>query len=94
MTVTEDHSASIGGYALTFLALLALTALTTTMAFVDLGELNVVVALVIAAAKALLVALFFMHLRRDIALTRVFALVGLIWLTLLIGLTLLDFATR
>ena len=44
-------------------ALLALTAVTVASAQVDLGRLNVAVALAIAASKAALVALFFMHLK-------------------------------
>ena len=38
-----------------------MTALTTGMAYVDLGQWNTVVALVIACCKATLVILFFMH---------------------------------
>ncbi len=44
-------------------ALLALTAVTVTSSRIDLGEWNVVVALAVACTKALLVALFFMHLK-------------------------------
>ena len=47
-------------YFLIFAALLALTALTTGVAFVDLGKWNTVVALAIAVCKATLVVLFFM----------------------------------
>jgi cytochrome c oxidase subunit 4 len=80
-------------YAGAFAALLALTALTTAMAFVDLGPFNAVVAITIAAGKALVVAFVFMHVRRE-SLVPVFALVGLVWLGILLGLTLADFATR
>ena len=44
-------------------ALAVLTAVTVASAQVDLGRLNIVVALAIASAKATLVALYFMHLR-------------------------------
>ena len=50
-------------YLLHFRRALALTALTTGMAYVDLGKWNTIVALVIACCKATLVVLFFMHLR-------------------------------
>jgi cytochrome c oxidase subunit 4 len=46
-------------------ALVALTAATVITSRIDLGALNVVLALAIAAGKAAVVALFFMHLRYE-----------------------------
>jgi len=46
-------------------ALMALTALTVTAAHADLGVFNVVIALGIAAVKASIVALIFMHLKYE-----------------------------
>jgi cytochrome c oxidase subunit IV len=46
-----------------FAALLGLTLLTVGIAFLNLGPLNTIIALTIAVAKALIVLLFFMHLR-------------------------------
>ena len=46
-------------------ALFVLTWVTVAVARVNLGEANIFVALAIAAFKASLVALFFMHLRWD-----------------------------
>ncbi len=59
------HVMSRGALLATASALLALTAITVTVAHIDLGQLNVVLALGIASAKATLVALFFMHLRYE-----------------------------
>jgi cytochrome c oxidase subunit 4 len=56
---------SRGALLATASALLALTAITVTVAHIDLGQANVVLALGIASAKATLVALFFMHLRYE-----------------------------
>ena|ERR1700730_15311425 len=81
-------------HALVFATLLGLTALTTGVAFVDLGRWNTVVALAIAVCKASLVALFFMHLRWSSSLLRLVMLLGLIWLAILITLTLSDIRTR
>jgi cytochrome c oxidase subunit 4 len=81
-------------YILVFVALLALTAATVGLAFVDLGAWHSPVGLTIAAVKALLIALFFMHLLRSKSLTWVFALSGLFWLGILMVLTLTDYATR
>jgi cytochrome c oxidase subunit IV len=81
-------------YTWIFLALLALTGITTAAAYVDLGPFSIVVALAIAVLKALLVALFFMHLRHSPTLTRVMVGGGLLWLAILIVLTMSDILTR
>jgi len=89
-----EHVVPVRVYVGIFLALLALTATTTTVAFVDLGPWNTVVALGIAVVKASLVVLFFMHLKYSPLLDRTVLLGGLFWLAILISLTLADFATR
>jgi len=81
-------------YFLIFGSLLALTGLTTSMAYVDLGEWNTIVALIIACCKATLVVLFFMHLRWSTRLMRVVLLSALLWLAILISLTTTDFFSR
>jgi cytochrome c oxidase subunit 4 len=81
-------------YFLVFAALVVLTAVTTAVAFVDLGPLNTVVALAIAVCKACLVVLFFMHVKYAPGLTRVVVVTGFLWLALLIGISLSDVVTR
>jgi cytochrome c oxidase subunit 4 len=81
-------------YLTIFAALLALTATTTAVAFVDLGVMNVVVMLAIAVVKATLVVLFFMHVRYSPRLTGVVVASGFVWFALLVGLTLSDYLTR
>jgi cytochrome c oxidase subunit IV len=75
-------------------ALLGLTLLTVGIAFLDLGPLNTIIALVIAIAKALLVILFFMHLRYSSGLTWIVVGAGVFWLLLLISITVSDYLTR
>jgi len=77
-----------------FLALLVLTAVTTAVAFLDLGRLNTVVALTIAGVKMLLVVLFFMHARYSSSLTKVVIVAGFFWLALLMAFTLTDVGSR
>ncbi len=89
-----EHIDRVRTYVLVFAVLIALTVLTTAVAFVDLGPFSVVVALAIAVCKMLLVALFFMHMRHSTRLTRLVVLGGLLWLIILILLSLTDFATR
>ncbi len=75
-------------------ALLGLLALTLGVAYVDLGPLNTVVALLISVAKAALIAVFFMHLRYQKPLIWVFASAGVFWLAILLALALSDYLTR
>jgi len=77
-----------------FLALMCLTALTTGVAYIDLGAFNTVVALVIAFIKMSLVVLFFMHLRWATGLTRILVICGFFWLAIMITFTLGDELTR
>src|SRR5947209_15476624 len=90
----SEHVDSAKSYILVFVGLIALTLVTTAVAFVDLGAFSVVAALAIAVTKMLLVALFFMHVRHSDKLTRLVLLSGLVWLGILIFFTLADFGTR
>jgi cytochrome c oxidase subunit 4 len=82
-------------YILVFLALLALTGITTAIAFFDLGaRWNTTLAVTIAVIKALLVILFFMHVRYSRPLTWIFVGAGFFWVAILFALTLADYATR
>jgi cytochrome c oxidase subunit IV len=77
-----------------FGVLLALTALTVGVAFLDLGPLNSIIALSIAATKALLVILFFMHVRYSPHLIWIAVAAGVVWLGHLILFTMSDYLTR
>ncbi len=96
------HIVSRKVYVLVFAVLIALTALTTAAAYVDLDKVmgssripwNTVVALVIAFCKASLVVMFFMHLRWSSHLVRLVGVAALFWLALLIALTVGDVFTR
>jgi cytochrome c oxidase subunit 4 len=56
--------------------------------------LNTIIALTIAAAKALFVLLFFMHLRYSSGLIWIVWGAGIFWLMLLLIITLSDYLTR
>ncbi len=90
----SGHVAPKSMYYFVFLALLVGTGLTVAVAFVDLGALNNVLMLGIAMTKALLVILFFMHVRWSTRLTWVVAASGFVWLIILFGLTMMDYLTR
>jgi cytochrome c oxidase subunit IV len=89
--MNTPHVVSVKLYAAIFTALLLLTLSTTGMAFIDLGgDLNAVLAVAIAIVKALLVILFFMHVRYSSRLTWVFVGAGFFWLLILLTLTMTD----
>jgi cytochrome c oxidase subunit 4 len=81
-------------YSWVFIALLGLTLLTVGVAFVDLGFVNTIIALGIAVAKALLVVLYFMHLRYSTGLIWIVLGAGMFWVILLLTITLSDYLTR
>mgnify|MGYP001157806354 FL=1 len=86
----KGSGAGYGVYAAVFAALLALTGATVAVSYIDLGLWNIAVALLIASAKASLVALFFMHLKHEGRLVWTFALVPVLFLILIIAGTLSD----
>jgi cytochrome c oxidase subunit 4 len=77
-----------------WLVLMALGGLSFGLSFIRLGAANAAVSLVIAAIMVVIVAFGFMKLDQAHPLTRVFALVGLFWLTILFGLTATDYGWR
>jgi cytochrome c oxidase subunit 4 len=81
-------------YVTVWAVLVALTAITTAVAYLDLGPLNTPIAVTIAVGKMLLVALFFMHVRYSGRMVRVAAAAGMGWLVILFALTLSDYLTR
>ena len=90
----SERNPSVGAYILVFVALLLLAALTTGVAYINLGAFNTVVALAIAAIKMSLVGLFFMHLWYSRGLTRIVVLAGFFWLALMVSFTLADVFSR
>jgi cytochrome c oxidase subunit 4 len=90
----SEHIVSKKLYFVIFGALMVLTVVTYLVALVDLGRMNVVVALAVAVTKAVLVVLYFMHVRYSTRLTKIVVIAGFFWLALLIVLTLSDYFTR
>jgi cytochrome c oxidase subunit IV len=92
----SDHGPSLKTYVAVFVALLVLTMVTYSAAFMDFGSqyLNVLVALGIAVTKATLVVLFFMHVKYSERLVWIFVAGGFLWLGLMIVGTLHDYWTR
>jgi len=90
----EQHIVPKRVYFLVFLSLIVLTWVTTLVAEIDLGALNIYVALSIAIFKASLVVLFFMHVKYGTRLTKMIVMCGLYWLLLLLFIAMADLWTR
>jgi len=87
----KGHGASgYGIYLVVWGGLVLLTGLTVAVSYVNLGVWNIVVALLIASAKATLVALYFMHLKSEGRLVWGFALTPIFFLVLIVAGTLSD----
>jgi cytochrome c oxidase subunit 4 len=91
----SEHIMSSKFYYTIWIALLCLTVITAAVSFVNLGPFNTVVALVIATFKALLVILFFMHVKyTSEKLTKTVIVAAIFWLLLLLALSMADYTTR
>jgi len=100
----EHHTVSPMIYLAILGALLVGTAITVWASFIDLGEWHItqgitvfwnpVVALAIACSKAVLVVLFFMHVKYSTKLTKLTVISGFFVFLALIGMTITDYFTR
>jgi cytochrome c oxidase subunit 4 len=88
------HISPKSTYYTIFGSLMVLTAITVSVAFINLGALNFPVALSIAILKATLVILFFMHVKYSSRLTKLICGGAFFFLIILFGLTLTDYLSR
>ena len=94
MSEHAEHIVSVRTYVVVFITLLVLAAATTAVADVDLGIFNTVVALAIASTKAVLVILFFMHVKYSSRLVKLTVGAGFFTFFVLITMTLSDYISR
>lgn len=90
----EHHVVPLLVYYKVFAALMVLLILTLAAAAVELGPFNIVIAMTIAVAKAVLVVLYFMHVRWSSQLVKFFAGATFFWLMILFSLTMADYFSR
>jgi cytochrome c oxidase subunit 4 len=97
MSGQNEHAHTIVGpgvYVTILLALLVGTGLTVWASFIDLGPWNPVIALAIATTKAMLVVLYFMHVKYSTKLTKLTVSAGIFMFLVLISMTLADYISR
>lgn len=90
----SGHVAPKGMYYTVFLALMVLTVITWAITYVDLGEFNLILALAVAITKAMLVIIYFMHLKWSPKLIKVTIGSSVFFLLIMFTLTLSDYLSR
>ena len=90
----SHHVVPLRVYIFIFATLMILLLLTIGAAFLDLGFFGLPVALIIASTKALLILLYFMHVRYSDKIAWIYAGAGFFWLLILLVFTLSDYVTR
>jgi cytochrome c oxidase subunit 4 len=91
----SEHVLSSKLYYAIWILLLILTVVTALVATVDLGPFNTIVALAIASCKAVVVVLFFMHVKyTSERLTKMVIFSAIFFFLILLALSMSDYATR
>ncbi len=90
----EHHIVTPIQYSMVFATLLVGTAITVGAAYIDLKVLNPIIALGIATFKAVVVILFFMHVKFQSRLIKMTVSAGFFTFLVLITMTLSDYISR
>ncbi len=93
----QEPHVPVSTYIRIFVALMVLMFLTVAAAFLPheaMGNWSIIIALAIATVKALLVILYFMHVKYASPLVRIFVIAGFVWFFIALGLTFTDYLTR
>jgi cytochrome c oxidase subunit 4 len=89
-----NDTSSTAKYYIVYFTLVALTLFTCALSMVPQAGWHATVGLGIAALKAGLIAVFFMHILTRDRLPWLALLSGILWMSILFGLTLTDYLTR
>jgi cytochrome c oxidase subunit 4 len=90
MMETSSHIVSTKTFILIWIALLCLTGVTITAAYMQMGAWSMLANILIASTKASLVLWFFMHLKQETRLFKLLIFVPIITISIIIGLTFFD----
>lgn len=91
---SEHHIVTPVQYCMVFGALLVGTLITVVAAYINLGPLNPVIALAIACTKAVVVILFFMHVKYQSRLIKMTVAAGFFTFIILVTMSLADYMSR
>ncbi|HMS64104.1 MAG TPA: cytochrome C oxidase subunit IV family protein [Ignavibacteria bacterium] len=92
--IAVAHHPSYGVNVLVWIGLLSLTAITVAVAGINLGSLALTVALMIALVKSMFVINFFMHLKFDNKVFKLFLGICMVTFVIVLILTFFDLTFR
>ncbi len=96
--ISEDHQHShgltYGGYVMVWAVLVALTSVTVTIAGINLGSVTLIAAMLIACIKTFMVANYFMHVKFDNRIIKIFILICILLFVIFLTLTFSDLSYR
>lgn len=92
--IAEAHHPSYGVNILVWIGLLSLTSITVAVAGINLGNLALTVALIIALVKSFFVMNFFMHVKFDNKLFKIFIGICMAIFIVILVLTFFDLTFR
>ena len=90
----EQHHVPYKVYFIVWGALLVLTAVTVGVSYVDMKNVTVLTAMLIAATKSMLVLLYFMHIRFEKPMFSAMILATMLTYGIFVALTFVDYAYR
>jgi cytochrome c oxidase subunit 4 len=90
----SEHIVAKKTYVFVWMFLLIMLGLTVAVSYIRLGWLNAVAAVGIAVTKAVVIIMFFMHVRYNRHLVWIFVCAGFFWLSILFALSFGDYLTR
>ena len=90
----DHHILGPGVYGIIYITLLVFTGITVAAAYVPMGVFNPIIALAIASTKAVIVILWFMHVKYQSHLIKMTVGAGFFTFLVLIMMTLCDYISR
>lgn len=90
----RTHALSLQANLIVFAVLLVLLFLTIFIAYIDLGPFSIPVAMAIALTKAVLILMYFMHVKFSSKLVWIFSTGAFFWLGILLLLGMGDYLSR
>jgi cytochrome c oxidase subunit IV len=90
----KQHISSIQTNVAIFIALNVLLFATVGAAYLPLGNYHFLIAMALATVKAVLIVMYFMHVKYSHRLTAIICAAAFLWLGIMIALTLTDYMTR
>ena len=90
----EEHHVPYKVYFIVWGALLVLTAVTVGISYVDMKNVTVLTAMIVAATKSMLVLLYFMHIRFEKPMYSVMILAAMLTYGIFVALTFVDYLYR